>query len=177
MRRIEMVRRHDLPSPKETLMGRRCSICAHAERDEIDRALVAGIARTRLERDFGVTEQSLARHARGHLPLTLARAAEVTEGARADDLLAQVRRLQAETLAVLEAAKADRNLAGVLAAVDRAQKGVALMGGMFASAHAVRSAEANQIGDEVKLPAWLQLELRALGERYARSLTAGETLS
>jgi hypothetical protein len=150
-------------------MARPCSICTHPERAALDAALVANTPRTRLEAAFGVTEQSLARHAAKHLPLTLARAADVAEVARADDLLAQVQRLQGETLAVLEAAKAAGNLAGVLAAVDRAQKGVALMGTMLAGAHAARSLD--PAPEAAELPGWVREELRALGERYARGRT------
>jgi heterodisulfide reductase subunit A-like polyferredoxin len=127
---------------------------------------VNGTPRTRLEAAYGVTEQALARHEAKHLPITLVRAASGAEDARAADLLDQAKRLQVETWQVLEAAKAEGNLAGVLAAVDRAQKGLALLGTMLSPG---RAANAIAHGGEIaaELPEWVQAELRALGERYA----------
>jgi hypothetical protein len=112
-------------------MPRVCTVCTHANRDRIDAALVQPVAKRRIAADFGVAESSLRRHADAHLPALLARAADSAEVVRANDLLGTARRIQVETLAVLETAKAEGNLGGVLAAVDRAQRGIALLGGLL----------------------------------------------
>src|SRR3990167_1626885 len=54
-------------------MGRQCTICAHRKRADIDSALVAGAAITRLAADFGLAESSVRRH-RDHLAGLLVRA-------------------------------------------------------------------------------------------------------
>lgn len=112
-------------------MPRVCTVCSHGARAEIEAALVEATPKRRIAADFGVAESSLRRHAEAHLPALLARAADAAEVVRADDLLGTARRIQAETLAVLDAAKAEGNLGGVLAAVDRAQRGIALLGGLL----------------------------------------------
>ena len=148
-------------------MGRPCSICTHPERAALDSALVNGTPRTRLEAAYGVTEQALARHEAKHLPLTLVRAANGAEDARAVDLLDQAKRLQVETWQVLEAAKAEGNLAGVLAAVDRAQKGLALLGAMLSTERAADALGSRDGTNHADVPDWVKAELRSLGERYA----------
>ena len=110
-------------------MSRACSICTHPERDAIDRALVAATPKRRVAAECGVNEASVRRHAARHLPGALVKASVVEEVARADDLLGLAHRLQHEALAVLEQAKADGNLAGVLQAIDRLQKGTVLWNG------------------------------------------------
>jgi len=71
------------------------------------------------------------RHAARHLPTTLVLAAEAGEVMRADDLLGEARRLHRETLEALEAAKASGHLGATLQAIDRAQRSVALLAGLF----------------------------------------------
>jgi hypothetical protein len=57
----------------------------------------------------------------------LVKAAEAQRIDYGADLLEQTRRIQSEALAVLDAAKLTGNHGGVLAAVDRLQRGVALL--------------------------------------------------
>jgi len=67
------------------------------------------------------------RHEAAHLPAKLVRAAEAAEMTEADDLLGVARRVQREVLEVLEGAKRQGNLGGVLQAADQVQKSVALL--------------------------------------------------
>ena len=108
-------------------MARSCSICTHPERDAIDRALVAATPKRRIAAECGINKASVRRHAAAHLPGALVKASVIQEVARADDLLGLARRLQHEALDVLEHAKADGNLGGVLQAIDRLQKGTVLL--------------------------------------------------
>ena len=112
-------------------MPRVCTVCTHADRNRIDAALAESAPKRRVATQYHLSEASVRRHAEAHLPALLARAASAAEVIRADDLFGTARRIQAETLAVLEAAKAEGNLGGVLAAVDRAQRGIALLGGLL----------------------------------------------
>jgi hypothetical protein len=108
-------------------MPRICTICTHPDRIAIDKAVVSQAPNRQIASLHGVSESAVRRHARSHLPKTLVVATQVEAVTNADDLLAQVQRFQREALGVLEAAKADGNLGGVLQAIDRLQKGVALL--------------------------------------------------
>jgi hypothetical protein len=56
-------------------MPQRCTVCDHADRAAIDRAIVAGESAPRIGTRHGVSADSVLRHRRGHLPELLARAA------------------------------------------------------------------------------------------------------
>ena len=68
-------------------MGRRCSICTHDRRAEIDEALAVGGKYRDIAERYAVTLAAIGRHAGKHLPLYLARAADAAEVAAADVLL------------------------------------------------------------------------------------------
>jgi hypothetical protein len=67
------------------------------------------------------------RHKGNHLPATLAKAHEAEEVAHADGLLADVRSLQARTLAVLEAAELSHEHRTALAAIREARSNLELL--------------------------------------------------
>lgn len=56
-------------------MARRCTVCAHPDRDEIDTALVMGRSVRAVAEEYGLQRDAVHRHARNHLPGTLAAAA------------------------------------------------------------------------------------------------------
>ena len=59
-----------------------CSVCTHAERSAIDRALATGAGKYRnISERYGVSIAALSRHAAAHLPLHLARAEDAAEAA------------------------------------------------------------------------------------------------
>ncbi len=72
-------------------MPRKCAVCGHKRRAEIDSALVGNEAYRTIAKRFGVSESATFRHQRDHLPRTLLKAKEVEEIANADTLLADVR--------------------------------------------------------------------------------------
>jgi len=67
------------------------------------------------------------RHEENHLPATLAKAKEAEEVAHADDLLADVRDLQARTLAILEAVEGTREHRIALSAIREARSNLELV--------------------------------------------------
>jgi hypothetical protein len=73
-------------------MPRVCTVCAHAGREAIDAALVAEEPLRNIAERFGTSATALHRHKAEHVPAALAKAKEAEEVARADGLLAQVRR-------------------------------------------------------------------------------------
>ena len=50
------------------MKGHRCNCCTHRERAAIDLALARGVSTYALEKRYGVSHDSLGRHARHHLP-------------------------------------------------------------------------------------------------------------
>ena len=108
-------------------MPRTCTICSHESRLDIDRSLVAGEALRTIADHFSVSKTALIRHKEAHLPATLARAKEAEEVARADDLLSQVRDLQARTLRILSASENTGELRMALAAIREARANLKLL--------------------------------------------------
>ncbi len=109
-------------------MPRRCTVCAHPEREAINKALVAGEPyRSVANRYDSLSQAAVQRHEVNHIPATLAKAKEAEEVAHADGLLADVRSLQARTLAVLEAAELSHEHRTALAAIREARSNLELL--------------------------------------------------
>jgi hypothetical protein len=77
---------------------------------------------------FGLSESAVYRHKVEHLPAHLLKAREVEEVAQADDLLEQVRHLQAHALDILERAEEAGDLRTALAAISQARGNLELLG-------------------------------------------------
>ena len=109
-------------------MPRRCTVCDHRERHSIDQALVTGAPYRSVAKRFGLSESAVYRHKTEHLPVHLLKAREVEEVAQADDLLEQVRHLQAHALDILERAEETGDLRTALAAISQARGNLELLG-------------------------------------------------
>ena len=108
-------------------MPRRCTICTHPERDAIDRALIAGLAFRHIAAQWGVSTGALQRHKADDLPAALARAKDAEDVAHGDDLLAQLRDLQATTLRLLTTAERAGKLTAAVLAVGQARQNIELL--------------------------------------------------
>jgi hypothetical protein len=106
---------------------RSCTICEHPEREAIDRALVGDSSNLSVSSLFAVSEQALRRHKANHLPAKLVMAQAAEEVAQADDLLDQLRGLQARTLAILEAAETASEHRTALGAIREARSNLELL--------------------------------------------------
>jgi hypothetical protein len=109
-------------------MPRRCTVCDHPERHSIDEALVSGTPYRSVAKRFRLSESAVYRHKSEHLPAHLLKARQVEEVAQADDLLEQVRHLQAHTLDILERAEKAGDLRIALAAISQARGNLELLG-------------------------------------------------
>ena len=109
-------------------MPRRCTVCDHPERHSIDEALVTGAPYRSVAKQFGLSESAVYRHKTDHLPSHLLKARELKEVAQADDLLDQVRHLQAHALDILERAEKAGDLRTALAAISQARGNLELLG-------------------------------------------------
>ena len=103
-------------------------MCDHPHRHSIDEALVTGAPYRSVAKRFELSESSVYRHKTGHLPAHLLKAREVEEVAQADDLLEQVRDLQAYALDILERAEKAGDLRTALAAISQARGNLELLG-------------------------------------------------
>jgi hypothetical protein len=108
-------------------MPRSCTICAHDERHQINVALVHREPYRHIAKRFAVSTAALQRHVRDHLPKLLVEAKGAVEAADADDLLAEVRDLQARTLAILEATEETHEHRTALAAIREARGNLELL--------------------------------------------------
>jgi hypothetical protein len=109
-------------------MPRRCTVCDHPDRHSLDEALVTGAPYRSVAKRFELSESSVYRHKTEHLPAHLLKAREVEDVARADDLLEQVRHLQAHALDILERAEKSGDLRTALAAISQARGNLELLG-------------------------------------------------
>ena len=66
---------------------KRCSICIHPRREEIDQALVSGATERTIVDQFDVSKSAVHRHKTAHLPISLTRALERRVEKEEDDLL------------------------------------------------------------------------------------------
>jgi len=108
-------------------MPRTCTVCLHAERAAIDAALLAQQPLRDIARQYRVSKDALARH-REHLPAALVHAKAVEDVTHADDLLTQVRDLQARALTILDTAETAGDLKVALAAIREARGCIELFG-------------------------------------------------
>lgn len=79
-----------------------CKVCSHPERPEIDEALAAGQAHRAIARRFGVTRDSIDRHAANHLTPALVRLRERREERGAARVVDRVSRLANRLEAMLD---------------------------------------------------------------------------
>lgn len=118
-------------------MARRCTICHHPDRAEIDKALVRGEPFRKVADRYGTSATSLHRHQNAHLAEHLAKAYEAghitraaelaqeeeTRKARdlgsAIDVAVQLRAINAACLEILQKSRADGRHSISLGAVDR----------------------------------------------------------
>ena len=109
-------------------MPRRCAVCDHPESHSIDEAQMVAAPYRSVAKRFELSESAVYRHKTEHLPAHLLKAKEIEETARADDLLEQVRHLQAHALDILERAETTGDLRTALAAVSQARGNLELLG-------------------------------------------------
>lgn len=96
-------------------MPRICTICSHAERQAIDEALVSGAAIRKTAALYRVSEDSLQRHKREHLPDKLVKAQQAREIFGADRLLNEMTQLRDKLWTGLAEAERAGSGAGVVA--------------------------------------------------------------
>ncbi len=109
-------------------MGRRCSICLHADRESIDSSLIRGEPLRSIAARHGLSATALHRHKNAHLPKALARAHEVEEIVQADSLLEEVGALLARTDTIYAESVANGDMRLALSAIREKRGCLELLG-------------------------------------------------
>lgn len=111
------------------MAGRKCSICTHPAINEINEMLVNNVPFNEITSIYNeITEMSLARHKKNHLPKALSKARAAQEVTQGDNLLSQVRSLQHKALSILKQAEAAGELRTALTGVREARSCLELLG-------------------------------------------------
>ena len=76
--------------------GHRCHVCSHRERAAIDLALARGVSTYALAKRYGISDDSIGRHSRNHLPPQLR--AKLIAGPDLDIDLDQLRETESQSL-------------------------------------------------------------------------------
>ncbi len=138
-------------------MPRTCTVCRHERLEEINWALVEGVAFPALVAKYRVSKDALSRHKANHLPATLVKAKEAQEVAQADDLLEEVRSLQSRALSILNTAESIGDLRTALGAIREARGNLELLAKLV-----------GQLDDRAQVhlhlsPEWLELRATIVG--------------
>ena len=108
-------------------MARRCTVCDHPQREEIDMQLVCGESYRKIADQFSLSFGSIARHKESHIPDALVKAQDAGEAAQGDTLLAQVKALQSEAQDILGEARAAGDLKTALLGIGKAKECLELL--------------------------------------------------
>ncbi len=138
-------------------MPRTCTICCHADLPAINEALVSGESYRHIASRFDTSTAALQRHKGDHLPAELALAHEAQDVAAADNLLAQVRDLQARALTILGKAEGTGDLRTALGAIREARSNLELL------AKLVGELDERPTVNVLLAPEWVTLRATILG--------------
>ncbi|WP_243092849.1 hypothetical protein [Thermus hydrothermalis] len=100
---------------------RRCTICTHPQREEIDRALVEGESFRNIAERFGVSLGALHRH-REHVQDDVQRAVEAKAVQVGVSVLDRIRELNREARALLDEARSKGRYAAAVQAIGAATR-------------------------------------------------------
>jgi hypothetical protein len=92
-------------------MARPCSVCGHAQRSEIDKALVANESYREVSRRYGLSVPAVGRHAKGHVGKAIERAV----ARREETLVQQIERYRVRLETSLTGAESAEDWRGVAA--------------------------------------------------------------
>lgn len=103
-------------------MPRRCSVCAHPDRESVELGLVSGRPRRRLAAEAGVSESAIHRHDAHHVPSVLVWAEDAREAAKADRLLSATLERESDALRLMAKAEDEGDVRGAVVALREARE-------------------------------------------------------
>lgn len=140
-------------------MPRRCTVCIHPQRDEIERAIARGESYRSIAHQYSVSHTAIIRHARAHLPQPVQAAVQAEMVEHGASILSQVRELNQKARQLLEEAAAKGRYTGAAAFLKEARELLTL--------------EARLLGEldtRDRVEVHTHLDVRALAVRIAREL-------
>ena len=132
-------------------MTRKCTICTHPNREEIDKQLLSGESYRSIAKHFGASESAIYRH-QEHIPKSMVKAQEANEIARVDSLLDQVKNLREKALELLAKAEKSEDLRAAGVFLKELREQVKLWAELEG-----RLAAQNQVLILINNPAWIEL--------------------
>lgn len=164
-------------------MGK-CLTCLHAERETIDRALVAGEPLRRLGARFGISKSSLGDHKTHHLAESLRAAAARAGEDREDGLLGELRELQREAKKILREARRSKDHTAALGALAALYRHIELLAkfrppaseGPPVSRVQIKVGRLGITSEVMKAPEF-EIVFGALGPRSERVIDAEEVIA
>ena len=100
-------------------MSRRCAICSHPQRLEIEREIIRGATRASVSRKYGMSTTAVYRHETKHIPQLLVKARDVATIASADILIAELKGLKDTAEEIMVQCKEDKNYRASLYAIQQ----------------------------------------------------------
>jgi len=112
-------------------MPRKCTVCYHEKRAEIEEAILKGDTLRAIATNFNVSTEAVRRHKNnGHMGKIVLGASEVQVIERSNDLFSQIEYWSNEIQEIYRSAKDENEKTVALNAIDKAMKIVALTGQM-----------------------------------------------
>ena len=105
---------------------RTCTICGHADRNDIDQALLDGRSLRNIAKQYKTSTTSLFRHKKDHIPVALAQTVQATTELQAETLFDRLRSINTETRAILQEAREAKSSSVALAAINRIERQIEL---------------------------------------------------
>ncbi len=103
-------------------MPRRCTVCAHPQREEIDRAIARGESYRGIAQRYSVSVTAIYRHAKAHLPQPVQAAVQAEMVEHGASILSQVRELNQKARQLLDEAASRGRYAGAAAFLREARE-------------------------------------------------------
>ena len=108
-------------------MPKRCSVCTHEKREEIDQALIRGDTYRSISQIYTISPDALSRHKKnGHIVKEVVESHQVEVIERSEDVWAQIDFWSGEIESIYQEAKQKQEKSLALTAIDKAMKLVAL---------------------------------------------------
>ena len=132
-------------------MPRKCTICNHGSREEINAALLGAESFRTIASRWSVSKTALLRHKADHLPASVVKAAEAKEEIRGGKLLERLLEFHRETAEILREARTTKDNQLALKAIARAEKQLEIEGRMLGELNADATVNVTM------LPEWQEL--------------------
>jgi hypothetical protein len=133
-------------------MGRKCTVCTHPKRGEIDRELFYQKSCHSIAAKYGLNHQAVANHRNLHLLPVLAQAEAADEMVRSESLWSELRRLKLHGWRFLERAERKNDSPSIAAAIREVRSCIELC------AKLEGQIQENTVINVINLPQWQVLQ-------------------